>query len=151
MRVTEILHHLLTCHSTLSLGVRRYKLCISKCKVIEVVHDFFHPPKNEKEFLYFWSCKFLPATNYFQGIIHRWFFSWFPQCASLFTCTQLSTRQNKLHGSRRTLHCKPPATLALHYTQHYTQHYCIARHATLPGAAFRGRTRQIDLYFHFIP
>ena len=37
MRVTEILHHLSTCHSTLRLGVRGYKLCISKSKVIEVV------------------------------------------------------------------------------------------------------------------
>ena len=46
-----------------------------------------------------------------------------PQCASLFTCTQLSTRQNELHGSRRTLHCKLHATLRLHYTQHYTLHY----------------------------
>ena len=44
VRVTEILHHLLTCHSTLSLGVRGYKLCNSKSKVIEVVQDFFHPP-----------------------------------------------------------------------------------------------------------
>jgi hypothetical protein len=34
----------------LSLGVRGYKLCISKSKVIEVVQDFFHPPyhKNPK-------------------------------------------------------------------------------------------------------
>ena len=45
MRLTEILHHLSTCHSTLSLGVRGYKLCISKSKVIEVVQDFFHPPQ----------------------------------------------------------------------------------------------------------
>ena len=68
MRVTEILHHLLTCLSTLSLGVRGYKLCIGKCKLIEVVQDFFHPPKKKKEFLYIWSCKFLPAVSYFQGI-----------------------------------------------------------------------------------
>ena len=67
-RVTEILHHLSSCHSTLSLGVRGYKLCISKSKVIEVVQDFFHPPKKEKDFLHFWSCKFLPVTSYFQGI-----------------------------------------------------------------------------------
>ena len=67
MRLTEILHHLSTCHSTLSLGVRGYKLCISKSKVIEVVQDFFHPPKKEKD-LYFWSFTFLPVTSYFQGI-----------------------------------------------------------------------------------
>ena len=99
----------------------------------------------------FW--KFLPATSYFQGIIHRWFFPWFPQCASLFTCTQLSTRQNKLHGSRCTLHCKPPAILTLHYTQHYTQHYTryTTRYTaeTLPGAAFRVRTDKLTcISFH---
>ena len=66
--MTEILHHLLTCLSTLSLRVRGYKLCISKCKLIEVAQDFFHPPNKKKEFLYIWSCKFLPAVSYFQGI-----------------------------------------------------------------------------------
>ena len=52
----------------IELGVRGYKLYISKSKVIEVVQDFFHPPKKEKDSLYFWSCKFLPVTSYFQGI-----------------------------------------------------------------------------------
>ena len=65
--MTEILHHLSTCHSTLSLGVRGYKLCISKSKVLEVVQDFFHPPKEEKDFLYFWSCKFLPSPATSRG------------------------------------------------------------------------------------
>ena len=44
VRVTEILHHLSACHSTLSLGVRGCKLCSCKCMVTEVVQDFFHPP-----------------------------------------------------------------------------------------------------------
>ena len=44
MRLTEILHHLSTCYSILNLGLRGCKLCISKCDVIEVVQDFFHPP-----------------------------------------------------------------------------------------------------------
>ena len=48
---------------------------------------------------------------------------------------------NKLHGSRRTQHCKPPATPTLHYTQHYTQH---CRNAA-------PQDRKIVLYFHFIP
>ena len=147
MRLTEILHHLSTCHSTLSLGVRGYKLCISKSKVIEVVQDFFHPPKKEKDFLYFWSFTFLPVTSYFQGIksivgpshsspsvLHS------SPHASSANYTQhsaqttrnttemkrilLSTRQNELHGSRRALHCKLHATLyTQHYTLHYTQHY----------------------------
>ena len=82
-------------------------------------------PKKEKDFLYFWSCKFLPVISCFQGIksIHGSSHGSPMQCASLFTCTQLSTRQNELHGSRRTLHCKLHATLTLHYTQHYTLHY----------------------------
>ena len=46
LRVTEILHQLSTCHSTLSLGVRGCKLCIGKCKLIEVLQDFFHPPSH---------------------------------------------------------------------------------------------------------
>ena len=51
----------------IELGVRGYKLCISKSKVIEVVQDFFHPLKKEKDFLYFWSCKFLPSPATSRG------------------------------------------------------------------------------------
>ena len=68
VRVTEILHHLSACHSTLSLGVRGCKLCIGKCMVVEVVQDFFHPPKKEKDSLYFWSRTIFPATSYFHRI-----------------------------------------------------------------------------------
>ena len=68
VRVTEILHHLSACHSTLSLGVRGCKLCIGKCMVVEVVQDFLHPPKKEKDSLYFWSRTIFPATSYFHRI-----------------------------------------------------------------------------------
>ena len=155
--MTEILHHLSTCHSTLSLGVRGCKLCISKSKVIEVVQDFFHPPKKEKDFLYVWSCKFLPVISYFQGIkpAHGSSHS-SPSVLHFFTCTdklitqtsfifcplilcsssprQLSTRQNELHGSRRTLHCKLHATLTLHTARNTTAtlHYVSAALPTLP-------------------
>ena len=73
-----------------------------------------------------------------------------PQCASPFTCTQLSTRQNKLHGSRRTQHCKPPATPTLHYTQHYTLHYTQHCRNAARGS-ISGQDRKIVLYFHIIP
>ena len=44
LKVGQLARNLSTCHSTLRLVVRGYKLCISKSKVIEVVQDFFHPP-----------------------------------------------------------------------------------------------------------
>ena len=102
MRETEILHHLLTCLSTLSLAVRGYKLCISKCKLIEVVQDFFHPPKKKKEFLYIWSCKFLPAVSNFQGI-------------------------NSIVGSSHS----PPTVLQPHATLQTTRNTHATLHATL--------------------
>ena len=81
--------------------------------------------------------------------IHHRLFSLFPQCDSLFTCTQSSTRQIELHDSRRTLHCKLHATLTLHYTQHYTLHYTQHyRNAAL--AAFQVRGQKIDVYLDFI-
>ena len=101
--MTEILHHLLTCLSTLSLGVRGYKLCISKCKLIEVVQDFFHPPKKKKEFVYIWSCKFLPAVSYFQGI-------------------------NSIVGSSHS----SPSVLQPHATLQTTRNTHATLHATLP-------------------
>ena len=82
--------------------------------------------------------------------IHRRSFAQFPQCASFFTCTQLSTRQNELHGSRRALHCKLHATLTLHYTQHYTLHYT-QHYRNAARGSISGQDRKTDLYFHFIP
>ena len=66
--------------------------------------------------------------------IHHRLFSLFPQCYSLFTCTQSSTRQIELHDSRRTLHCKLHATLTLHYSQHYTLHYTQHYRNAAPGS-----------------
>ena len=59
---------------------------------------------------------------------------------------QLSTRQNKLHDSRRTLHCKPPTTLTLHYMQHYTPN-CTQLFRNAPRGSISGQDRKIDLYF----
>ena len=147
--MTEILHHLSTCHSTLSLGVRGYKLCISKSTVIEVVQDFFHPPKKEKDFLYFWSCKFLPVTSYFQGI-------------------KAIVRSS--YSSPSVLHSSPAHSwargkmsymaAAARYTANYTQHSGYStrnstRYTTrnttkmLSGAAFSGQDRKSWLVFSF--
>ena len=109
--MTEILHHLSTCHSTLSLGVRGCKLCISKSKAFEVVQDFFHPPKKEKDFLYFWSWKFLPVTSYFQRI------------KSIIGSSHCSP--NVLHSSpahSRAQGKLSSMTAAARYTANYTQH-----------------------------
>ena len=148
--MTEILHHLSTCHSTLSLGVRGCKLCISKSKVLEVAQDFFHPPKKEKDFLYVWSWKFLPVTSYFQRI------------KSIIGSSHCSP--NVLHSSpahSRAQGKLSSMTAAARYTANYTQHSryttCnTTRYTTrnttemLPLAAFQVRGPKIDAYFHFI-
>ena len=145
--MTEILHHLLTCLSTLSLRVRGYKLCISKCKLIEVAQDFFHLPNKKKEFLYIWSCKFLPAVSYFQGI---------------------NSIAGSSHSSPSVLHPSPAHSLARgkisymaaaarntanhpqhpRYTTHNTTRYTTRNTAEmLPGAAFRVRTEKSSCIF----
>ena len=149
--MTEILHHLSTCHSTLSLGVRGYNLCISKSKVIEVVQDFFHPPKKEKDFLYFWSCKFLPVTSYFQGIksIVR---SSYSSPSVLHSSPAHSWARGKMSymaaAARYTANCTQHSRYTTRNTTRYT-----TRNTTkmLSGAAFQVRTEKADLYFHFIP
>ena len=131
--MTEILHHLLTCLSTLSLGVRGYKLCISKCKLIEVVQDFFHPPKKKKEFLYIWSCKFLPAVSYFQGI------------NSIVGSSHSSPSVLQPHA---TLQTTRNTHATLHATLHANTRYTTRNTAEmLPGAAFRVRTEKSSCIF----
>ena len=128
--MTEILHHLSTCHSTLSLGVRGYKLCISKSKVIEAVQDFFHPPKKEKDFLHFWSCKFLPVTSYFQGIKSIVRSSYSPPSV-LHSSPAHSWARGKMS------YMAAAARYTANYTRHsrYTTRYTdAALHATLSGA-----------------
>ena len=105
MRLTEILHHLSTCHSTLSLGVRGYKLCISKSKVIEVVQDFFHPPKKEKDFLYFWSFTFLPVTwSLSHASLKRILLPPFSGCGNRFPACQRCSAQLVLQYSHIYMH-----------------------------------------------
>ena len=141
--MTEILHHLLTCLSTLSLGVRGYKLCISKCKLIEVVQDFFHPPKRKKRNSWiFGLANFFPPSATSRGSIPSSVLLIVPPVCFTLHLHTAEHEQNKLHGSRRTQHCKPPATPTLHYTQH-------CRNAA-PGS-ISGQDRKIVLYFHFIP
>ena len=131
--MTEILHHLLTCLSTLSLGVRGYKLCISKCKLIEVVQDFFHPPKKKRNSCIFGLANFFPPSATSRGSI--------PSSVLLIVPPVCFSR---------TQHCKPPATPTLHYTQHYTQHCRNAARGSISGS-ISGQDRKIVLYFHFIP
>ena len=140
--MTEILHHLSTCHSTLSLGVRGCKLCISKSKVLEVAQDFFHPPKKEKDFLYVWSWKFLPVTSYFQRIKSIIGSS---HCSPnvLHSSPAHSRAQGKL--SSMTAAARYTANYTQHYTQHYRQHYRNAARGSISG-----QDRKIDLYSHFI-
>ena len=96
--------------------------------------------RRKKEFLYIWSCKFLSAVSYFQGI------------NSIVGSSHSSP--SVLHPSpahsRRTQHCKPPATPTLHYTQHYTLHYtqhCRNAARGSIGAAFRVRTEKSSCIF----
>ena len=137
MRETEILHHLLTCLSTLSLAVRGYKLCISKCKLIEVVQDFFHPPKKKRNSCIFGLANFFRPSATSRGSI--------PSSVLLIVPPVCFSR---------TQHCKPPATPTLHYTQHYTLHY--TQHYTqhcrnAARGSISAQDRKIVLYFHFIP
>ena len=137
--MTEILHHLSTCHSTLSLGVRGYKLCISKPKFIEVVQDFFHPPKKDKDFLYF---KFLPVTSYFQGIksIVR---SSYSSPSVLHYSPAHSWARDKMSymaaAARYTANCTQHSRYTTRNTTRYT-----TRNTTkmLSGAAFQVRTEK---------
>ena len=127
--MTEILHHLLTCLSTLSLGVRGYKLCISKCKLIEVVQDFFHPPKKKRNSCIFGLANFFPPSATSRGSI--------PSSVLLIVPPVCFSR---------TQRCKPPATPTLHYTQHCRN----AARGSIRGS-ISGQDRKIVLYFHFIP
>ena len=149
--MTEILHHLSTCHSTLSLGVRGYKLCISKSKVIEAVQDFFHPPKKEKDFLHFWSCKFLPVTSYFQGIKSIVRSSYSPPSV-LHSSPAHSWARGKMS------YMAAAARYTANYTQHsrYTTRYTdAALHATLhatlqkccQGQHFRSGQKKLTCIF----
>ena len=92
----------------------------------------------------FGLANFFPPSATSRGSISSSVLLIVPQCASPFTCTQLSTRQNKLHGSRRTQHCKPPAT-PRNTTRNTT------RYTTRNTGSISGQDRKIVLYFHFIP
>ena len=150
VRLTEIPHHLSKCHPTLSLGVRGCKLCIGKCKIIEVVQDFFHPPKKGKKFFYFGFAKFFPPPTASRG------------------SNPSSIRIGASHSSPSVLHSSLAGSwargkmsymaAAAHYTANYTQHsHYITRNTTryttpnttemLPGAACRVRTEKLACMF----
>ena len=149
--VTEILQHLLTCLSTLSLGVRGYKLCISKCKLIEVVQDFFHPPKEKHVFLYIWFCRFLPAVSYLQGI-NSIVGSSHSSPSVLHPSPAHSWARNKISymaAAARNIANHPQHP---RYTTRNTTRYTTCNCAgMLPGAAFRAGTEKSSCIFISFP
>ena len=140
--MTEILHHLLTCLSTLSLGVRGYKLCISKCKLIEVVQDFFHPPKKKKNSWIFGLANFFPPSATSRGSIPSSVLLIVPPvCFTL----HLHTAEHEAKISYMAAAARNTASHPQHprYTTRNTTRYTTRNTAEmLPGAAFRVRTEK---------